>query len=105
MVRVLVWGSWQYADTMMVDEDVVTSEERVQLRALLKKTGEEEFINTVIVRGGMPIRKCLTAFNVRPVCFFLSDARESLLGFLRVVVTAIADEKRLLTDDSSSLLF
>jgi hypothetical protein len=52
----------------LVEDDVVTEEERKELRALLKNTGEEGFITAVITKGGMTIRKCLTAFNVRPVC-------------------------------------
>jgi hypothetical protein len=47
----------------------VTPEERKELRALLKNTGEEGFIAEVINKRGMAIRKVLTAFNVRPVCY------------------------------------
>lgn len=54
-----------------VEDDPVTSEERGQLKTLLKQVGEAEFIHRVIVTEGMSIRKCLTAFNVRPVCISL----------------------------------
>jgi hypothetical protein len=47
----------------------VTPEERKELRALLKNTGEEGFIAEVINKRGMAIRKVLTAFNVRAVCY------------------------------------
>ena len=53
-----IWGT---------DEDVVTEEERKHLRNLLKQVGEEAFIKTVIEKGGMKVRKCLTAFHIRPV--------------------------------------
>ncbi|KAF8542083.1 hypothetical protein BDD12DRAFT_424689 [Trichophaea hybrida] len=68
------------------EDDPVTPEEQKQLKTLLKMVGEGEFIHQVIIEGGMTIRKCLTAFNVRPVCTFLTpsaSAQESRGGTSR----------------------
>lgn len=51
--------------------EVCTPEEAKELKALLKKSGDEIFIKKAIIEGGMGIRQCLTAFGVRPVSLHL----------------------------------
>ncbi|KAI5819707.1 putative histone deacetylase SIR2 [Pyronema omphalodes] len=65
------------------EDDAVTPEERKQFKALLKSMGEDDFIHTVVQKGGMSIRKLLTVFNIRAPSF-MSD--HTLISLLQIVV-------------------
>ena len=76
----------------MADKD---SEEFSELRSFLKNYGDGAFVDEIIHGRGVSARKCITAFNVRPVC--------GLFFFFFFSVFAVWDRERKKKKLTSSL--
>lgn len=56
----------------VVDEDAFSVEEAADLRALLRRVGEQRFLDQTIRNNVVMAKKLITAFGIRPVRNFPS---------------------------------
>lgn len=56
----------------MIDEDAFSVEEAAELRQLLRKLGEQRFLDQTIRNNTVTAKKLITAFGIRPVRNFPS---------------------------------
>lgn len=68
-----------------VDEDSCTPEEAAELKTLLRRSGEQKFLDEVLENRHMSPQKVLTAFGFRPPLFLAGAPPRTLVHLLRYI--------------------